>query len=214
MSRSCSGHTTVTRITKSEDENIIHLESKESESIAINAHDIIAAHGSWEIGVLPTQAKKQKPEGHDLLGFKAHFRNTALPTDLMPMLVFPGGYGGMVNCDEGFVSLSLCIRRETLQNVRHRFPNKKAGDAVHAHIIDSTKGVRDVLSHADLCSEWLSAGPIRPGFRSRFKDGVFIVGNAAGESHPIIAEGISMASQSENTLTTCFFAASERATAN
>ena len=72
----------------------------------------------------------------------------------------------------------------------------KAGEAVQEHIINSTKGVADVLNCAGLFGEWLSAGPIRPGFRSRFKNGVFIAGNAAGESHPIIAEGISMAIQS------------------
>jgi flavin-dependent dehydrogenase len=44
--------------------------------------------------------------------------------------------------------------------------------------------------------EWLAAGPIRPGIRAGYRDDVFRVGNLAGESHPIIAEGISMALQS------------------
>ncbi|HEX3101115.1 MAG TPA: FAD-dependent oxidoreductase [Pyrinomonadaceae bacterium] len=187
----------VTAITRRGEESIVRLESKETaDSCELAAGIVIAAHGSWEIGQLSTQAKKQKPAGSDLLGFKAHFRNTDLPPDLMPMLVFPGGYGGMASCDEGFVSLSCCVQRETLQEIRRRSPSKKAGDAVHEHILGSTKGVSDAISRADLCGEWLSAGPIRPGFRARYKDGVFIVGNAAGESHPIIAEGISMAIQS------------------
>ncbi len=187
----------VTGITKSGDKHSIQIESKDANgSIVINARNIIAAHGSWEIGHLPTQAKKQKPDGRDLLGFKAHFRNTALPAELMPMLVFPGGYGGMATCDDGFVSISCCVRRDTLQEVRKRFPEKKAGEAVQQHITSTTKGVRDVIGNADLCGEWLSAGPIRPGFRLRARDGIFVVGNAAGESHPIIAEGISMAIQS------------------
>lgn len=187
----------VTTIARQDRVSIAQLESKEmADSCEITAGIVIAAHGSWEIGQLPTQAKKQKPDGRDLLGFKAHFRNTALPADLMPMLVFPGGYGGMVSCDDGLVSLSCCVQRETLQEIRRKSPNKKAGEAVHDHILGSTKGVSDAISSADLCGEWLSAGPIRPGFRSRYKDSVFIVGNAAGESHPIIAEGISMAIQS------------------
>ena len=40
------------------------------------------------------------------------------------------------------------------------------------------------------------AGPIRPGIRARYADGIFRVGNVAGEAHPIVAEGISMAMQS------------------
>ncbi len=187
----------VTKITRRRTDSIVQLESKETnESVEINVRTVIAAHGSWEIGGLPTQAKRQKPAGSDLLGFKAHFRNTALPADLMPMLVFPGGYGGMVSCDKGFVSLSCCIRRESLQEIRRTFPNKKAGEAVQKHIIETTKGVSEAISKADLCGEWLSAGPIQPGFRLRSQDGMFVVGNAAGESHPIIAEGISMAIQS------------------
>jgi flavin-dependent dehydrogenase len=192
----------VTEITRQGEKSIVQLESKEAaDTREVTACIVIAAHGSWEIGQLATQAKKQIPGGRDLLGFKAHFRNTDLPTDLMPMLVFPGGYGGMVSCDEGFVSLSCCVQRATLQEIRRRSPNKKAGDAVHDHILESTKGVSDAISRADLCGEWLSAGPIRPGFRSRYKDDILIVGNAAGESHPIIAEGISMAIQSSWLLT-------------
>ena len=42
----------------------------------------------------------------------------------------------------------------------------------------------------------LAAGPIRPGIRARYRDGIFFVGNAAGEAHPIVAEGIGMGMQS------------------
>ena len=54
----------------------------------------------------------------------------------------------------------------------------------------------DALKRARLRGVWLSAGPIRPGIRVAFADGIFRAGNAAGEAHPIIAEGISMAVQS------------------
>ena len=43
---------------------------------------------------------------------------------------------------------------------------------------------------------WLATGPIRPGVRLGQGDGVFRIGNAAGEAHPIVGEGISMAMQS------------------
>ena len=48
---------------------------------------------------------------------------------------------------------------------------------------------------AKLDGPWLAAGPIRPGIRAGYADDIFRAGNVAGESHPIIAEGISMAMQ-------------------
>jgi menaquinone-9 beta-reductase len=56
--------------------------------------------------------------------------------------------------------------------------------------------VRQALRRARLEGAWLSAGPIRPGIRIRSTQDAFLVGNLAGEAHPIVAEGISMAMQS------------------
>jgi flavin-dependent dehydrogenase len=72
----------------------------------------------------------------------------------------------------------------------------KAGQAVLRHIIATTAGVRHALQHASVEGKVLATGPIHPGIRACYRDGVFFAGNAAGEAHPIIAEGISMAMQS------------------
>ncbi|TIX55786.1 MAG: monooxygenase, partial [Mesorhizobium sp.] len=71
-----------------------------------------------------------------------------------------------------------------------------AADAVSRHLMESCRGVRDALESAHPDGSWLAAGPIRPGIRSCYERDIFRVGNAAGESHPVIAEGISMALQS------------------
>ena len=157
---------------------------------------IIAAHGSWESGVLPTQSLRTPARTTDLFGFKAHFLGSALPLDLMPLIAFPGGYGGMVHSDGGRVSLSCCIRRDTLEQCRQRWPHIRAGAAVLAHIEAHCKGVAQALASAKADGAWLSAGPLRTGIRSFGRDGIFTVGNAAAEAHPIVAEGISMAIQS------------------
>lgn len=154
---------------------------------------VIAAHGSWEIGKLPTQPE-YAPRPGDLLGFKAHFRNAELVHGLMPLLAFPGGYGGMVETDDGRVSLSCCLRRDTLGRLRQS--GEPAGDAVLRHIMQSCFGVVLALEHAELEQAWLAAGPVRPGIRHSPMPGMFLVGNAAGEAHPVIADGISMAMQS------------------
>jgi len=160
----------------------------------LQARVVIAAHGSWERGSLPTHIPKQKSESRDLLAFKAHFTQTELPPGLMPLLAFPGGYGGMVHTDHGRVSLSCCIRRDTLQQIRAQ-EHQGAGEIVLGHIMEHCDGVRYALAHAQRDGAWLSSGPIRPGIRTLHHDGIFAVGNTAGEAHPIVAEGISMAMQ-------------------
>lgn len=160
----------------------------------LTAPVIVAAHGSWERGSLPTNLPKRHAAG-DLMGFKAYFRNASLPLDTMPLLAFPGGYGGMVWADDGRLSISCCIRRDRLEALRRR-DGGSAAAAVHRHVIASMAGVRHAIGHATLDGTWLSTGPIRPGIRPRHADGIFRIGNVAGESHPIIAEGQSMAIQS------------------
>lgn len=155
---------------------------------------VIAAHGDWEPGKLPTQQPHCSAGSGDLLGFKARFLNARLPHGLMPLLVFPGGYGGMVETDNGHVSLSCCIRRDRLVAIRKL--GTTAGEAVLAHISRSCRGVRSALEGAMTEDRWLAAGPIRPGLRHPPMPGVFLVGNAAGEAHPLIADGISIAMQS------------------
>jgi flavin-dependent dehydrogenase len=157
---------------------------------------VIAAHGSWVNGKLPTLPARQAARASDLFGFKTHFSNADLPDDLMPLLAFSGGYGGMVHTDGGRISLSCCIRRDVLMRCRRRFGGN-AGDAVCRYISSTCSPVRHVLRHAARDGSWQSTGPIRPGIRiGRVNGGVFLVGNAAGEAHPVVAEGIGMAMQS------------------
>ncbi len=161
---------------------------------------VVAAHGSWENGRLLTHPPPTPARPSDLLGFKAHFRNADLPEGLMPLLAFRGGYGGMVRADAGRVGLSLCIRRDRLAAIR-RGAGGTAGEDVEAYLTDVIRGVRRALAGAERDGPWLAAGPIRPGVRLRRPPGVFAVGNAAGEAHPVVAEGLSMALQSAWLLT-------------
>jgi 2-polyprenyl-6-methoxyphenol hydroxylase-like FAD-dependent oxidoreductase len=162
--------------------------------VDLRARVVVAAHGSWDAGALPTQPVRRPPRPGDLFGFKAHFAGSDLPADLMPLLVFPGGYGGMVRCDGGRVSLSCCVRRDRLAALREG-TDVEAGRAVLAHIEESCLGVRQALAGAARLGPWLATGPIRPGIRVRANRGIFLVGNSAGEAHPVVAEGISMALQ-------------------
>lgn len=165
----------------------------------IRAPIVIAATGSWR-GKPPAAVDAPERPG-DLFAFKAHFREAALALGLMPLLVFPGGYGGLVTTDGGRLSLSCCIRRDKLASLRR--PGMRAGESVVAHIVATTLGARMALAGATPDGPVLAAGPIRPGIRPRWKDGVFTAGNLAGEAHPLIAEGISMAIQASHLLVRC-----------
>lgn len=158
---------------------------------------VVAATGSW--GVKPPFGLDAPPKPSDLLAFKAHFRGSRLPPGLMPLLAFPGGYGGMVATDDGRVSLSCCIRRDRLASLRADHAGR-AGETVLAHIQATTEGARAALSSARLEDAILAAGPIRPGIRAGYDGGIFFTGNLAGEAHPVIAEGISMAIQASSLL--------------
>jgi menaquinone-9 beta-reductase len=186
----------IEQLTGEAGEYVCQASSTEMGAMAtLRAPVVIAAHGSWDPGRLPTQQARRRKMPADLLAFKAHFHGSDLPKGLMPLLAFPGGYGGMVHCDEGRVSLSCCIRRDELARIRSRHPGN-AGAGVLAHIQESCLGVRRALAWATRGDAWLAAGPIFPGIHIDSPVGIFRVGNAAGEAHPVVAEGISMALQS------------------
>jgi len=162
----------------------------------LHAPIVVAAHGSWERGPLPTQSPRPERSPGDLLGFKARFRGARLASGLMPLVLFPGGYGGLVESDGGRVSFSCCVRRDALARVRAARAGAPAGEAVLAHACACARALREALAGARRDGPWLAAGPIRPGIRARGGAGLFRVGNAAGEAHPLVAEGIGMAIQS------------------
>ncbi len=168
---------------------------------SLEASVVVAAHGSWEIGDLPTQpVRSDLPD--DLVGFKAFYRGARLDSDLMPLIAFPGGYGGMIHADAETVGISLCVRRDVLARCRERYGLATAGESFLRYVFETTRGVTEAFADGVLIDSPLAAGPLRPGIRPRYADGVFRVGNAAGEAHPVIAEGISMAIQSGFLLST------------
>ena len=166
---------------------------------------LVAGHGSWDAtDVTSFDTSRQVSKGRsgrrpsrssDLFGFKVHFNNASLRDGLMPLLSFDGGYGGMVVCDAGRTSLSCCLRRDHLERL-DRSGGRSAGAAVLEHIVQTCPVIESAIGRAEPIGAWLSSGRLRPGIRTRYQDGVFYVGNAAGEAHPVIAEGISMAMQS------------------
>lgn len=176
-----------------------HCELRALESAALlrlRATLVIDAHGSWED--LPTdRAQRRLARGAaDLFAFKANFTGSALHEGTISVLALDGGYGGMVVADGGVMTLACCIRRDRLSGLRCAALGLRAGDAVEAWLQSECAGVRSALQGALRDGPWLTAGPLDPGVRAAAHDKFFRIGNAAGEAHPILGEGMSMALQS------------------
>jgi flavin-dependent dehydrogenase len=164
--------------------------------VTLHAPVAIAAYGSWEAPPAGRPPRRPTHGAADLLAFKANFRGAALDEGLLPVLSFDGGYGGMVMAGGGTATVACCIRRDRLDACRRAAPGRSAGDAIEALLRRDCGGARIALEGASRDGAWLAAGPLDPGIRLRAGDDLFCIGNAAGEAHPIIGEGMSMALQS------------------
>ena len=165
-------------------------------ALRLRAQLVIDAHGSWE--ALPsTRGGRGVAHGvGDLFAFKANFSGALLDEGTIHLLALDGGYGGMVVAEGGITTVACCVRRDRLHLLRSAAPGDRAGDTVEAWLRQHNDGVRLALRHATRIGPWLAAGPLEPGVRVATADGLFRVGNAAGEAHPVLGEGLSMALQS------------------
>ena len=151
---------------------------------SIEARVRIDARGSWHKG----------PGASDLLGFQAHLRGVEMPPGRIALIPFSGGYAGLVESGGGRATLACCVRRSSLEALRPR--GEQAGESLLHHMAGRSQAFARALRAATREGAWLGAGPLRPGARSLYRDGSFAIGNAAGEAHPIVGEGIAMAMRS------------------
>ncbi len=165
---------------------------------------VIDAHGSWQAAPTRGEEGASPPvvraagRAADLFGFKTSLRTADLDPGLLGVISIAGGYGGIVIADGGRTTLACCLRRDRLSICRARLPGATAGAAVGRYLGDSSPALGRLREAAQHDGRWLSVGPIRPAIRVGVDDDgdVFRVGNAAGEAHPLIGEGISIALQS------------------
>jgi 2-polyprenyl-6-methoxyphenol hydroxylase-like FAD-dependent oxidoreductase len=157
---------------------------------------VIDAHGSWEDLPAGPPRRPVARDGSDLFAFKANFRGAALAAGAIHVLALDGGYGGMVSVTGGLVTVAGCVRRDRLHALRSATPGLRAGEAFEDWLLAGSTGVRQALRGAVREGAWLASGPLDPGVRVSAQDEFFRVGNAAGEAHPLLGEGLSMALQS------------------
>jgi 2-polyprenyl-6-methoxyphenol hydroxylase-like FAD-dependent oxidoreductase len=176
-----------------------HCEVRAVESAALlrlHASVVIDAHGSWEDLPSGRSQRRLARGAADLFAFKANYTGSSLREGAIAVLALDGGYGGMVVAASGMTTVACCIRRDRLSELRGAAPGLRAGDAVEAWLQRECGGVRQALHGASRDGSWLASGPLDPGVRLGPKDELFRIGNAAGEAHPILGEGMSMGLQS------------------
>jgi len=185
-------------------------------AFTINSTIVIDARGSWERGprfdvgrpMLDPALAPQRRE--DLFAFKATFMGTRLPAGILPVIAMAGGYGGMVIANDGRTTMAMCLRRDVLRSIRARHRGLQAGLAVERHLGECVSGLTNALRGGERQGPWLSVGPLRPGIRLGESPGIYRVGNAAGESHPLVGEGMTMALQSSGMLVDCLSTHADR----
>jgi 2-polyprenyl-6-methoxyphenol hydroxylase-like FAD-dependent oxidoreductase len=92
--------------------------------------------------------------------------------------------------------VACCIRRDHLKKYRRASPELRVGDVIETMLKRECRGVNTALLGATREGTWIAVGPLDPRIRLSIDDHLFRIGNAAGEAHPIIGEGMSMALQS------------------
>ena len=165
---------------------------------ALRVRVVIDAHGSWERGPefrVPGTASVRRAHTLRIRSacVQSNIPRHTLAGGLLPVFAFDGGYGGMVVTDCARTTVACCIRRDSLEKCRRLSPGLSAGVAVEAYLKYSFRVLFDALQNSTRDGAWFSVGPVRPGLKSSSSDPTLRVGNAVGETHPLVGEGIGMA---------------------
>jgi 2-polyprenyl-6-methoxyphenol hydroxylase-like FAD-dependent oxidoreductase len=161
---------------------------------------VLLAHGLAQRGdMAPETVPRDRPtpvphSPGPYLCFKAHFTRC----DLDPHTIAIGGargvYVGLVTSSAARCSLAFVVHRDRLARCGN------GADAQLAALLDENAGFRRLLQNATRAGPWLASGPLAPGIRQVYRDGRFFLGNAAGEVHALVGEGITLALQAGGLL--------------
>jgi flavin-dependent dehydrogenase len=120
------------------------------------------------------------------LCFKTHLPAPNLPPNTIAIGGAPGLYVGLVHSSHQ-ASLAFVVRRDRLDRLGSS-PNDQFAALLHEN-----QGFQNLLADVPPPDRWLSSGPLSPGVRQLHHDGRFFLGNAAGEVHALVGEGITLA---------------------
>lgn len=122
-----------------------------------------------------------------LYAFKVHLRGVSCG-DAAELFFYDGGYGGLVDIEDGIVNLSFQIRKDQMSLMTgHPLDILK-------HILPASHPVYEKLSGAEPVGEWEAMGSVFARRMGSFP-GVWNIGDASGIIDPFTGLGISLALQ-------------------
>jgi flavin-dependent dehydrogenase len=125
------------------------------------------------------------------MGFKAHFHNVQIETNLVELHFQRDVYCGIVRIEGGACNVCLlmrCDERDAKQNAPQRVWEK---------VLAQCPALRARLCDAERTTQWLATANVR--FAARVptdESGVLRLGDAAGYIHPLTGDGMAMAARS------------------
>ncbi len=175
----------------------------------LRARMVVLAHGSPRLGAMNslspgtvhTVGRPDAPHSGiaGCLCFKIHLENVHLPDDTIAIGGVEGLYAGLVRTGGSGSAPNAgpvtCMPRYNLAFVVERRLLRQYGSAaeLYGYLQEHNNGFGRCLRHARPIGDFLACGPMEPGVRQIYADGRFFVGNAAGEVHALIGEGLTLA---------------------
>ncbi|HVX86060.1 MAG TPA: FAD-dependent monooxygenase [Phycisphaerae bacterium] len=155
----------------------------------LRSKTVALAHGLAQRGDLSPTATKPATTAAPYLCFKTHLADCDLPRNTIAIAGAPGIYAGLVH-SSNHASLAFVLRKDRLTRLG------RSPDAQLAALRSENPAFSRLLNGCRQADPWLSTGPLSPGVRSIYRDGRFFLGNAAGEVHALVGEGITLALRS------------------
>ncbi|NNM85602.1 MAG: hypothetical protein HKL96_07585 [Phycisphaerales bacterium] len=167
------------------------------EGIPLSSRIVVLAHGLAGRGDMadgPSDAVAHR----GYLCFKAHLSPADLPDDVTAIGGMRGVYAGLIRTSEATMSYTA----RDGQPPRYNFACVASRSVMQAvggpeGVLRQVKLVNTHFGRMLACSKPLSpfyaTGPLTPGVRQTYRDGRFFVGNAAGEVHALVGEGMTLA---------------------
>ncbi len=152
----------------------------------LHAKTLLLAHGLAQRGDMQGPPLPQsRTRGY--LCFKTHLTNCPLDPSTIAIAGAPGLYAGLVHSSHDRCSLAFVVSRPRLARLGNR------PDDHLAALRTENPAFARLLQNAARSDPWLASGPLDPGIRGAYHDGRFFAGNAAGEVHALVGEGITLA---------------------
>lgn len=157
----------------------------------IHAKTVIATQGRHSNldRVLKPERARQKPPHY--VGLKQHFVGPALPGHL-DLHVFPGGYCGMSQVEDGTTNVCLLVRQDVFQAAADQgrggiaqFIEWMSKQNAHLH--------RWLAQAAPVYAQWLSTAHVSLMTKKPVEGDILFAGDSAGMIAPLAGDGMAMA---------------------